>query len=362
VYDLLIRDGTVVSSEGRVVADVAVLDGCIAYVGPRPPRGAREEVSAIGRFVLPGAVELGARFEDGASGGWAGGTALAAAAGVTSVVHVPWGPDPVVDVDSADRRAQRARQSACDWATWVDAASREASACGGHHVAGSLAMRSPPEGPRGTVVMALDDAGAIEQLADAASGLVHLLGLTGADAVTAAGRWRAVGDVTVGVALHALIFADDDPPVGATAATGSSDADRRTLWAAIRRGQVDAVSSHVGPSLAGPFGGHRLLAALLAVARQGRITYERVVALCCEGPARVIGAPHKGVIRPGADADLVLWREGPNRRVAKAADAWSGREVAAPPDLVYVRGRLVARSGAPSNAAGAGRPLGGPRA
>src|SRR4051794_11797901 len=56
VYDLITRAATIVPPAPRLVADVAILDGRIAYVGPRPPRPGREEISAIGKFLMPGVI------------------------------------------------------------------------------------------------------------------------------------------------------------------------------------------------------------------------------------------------------------------------------------------------------------------
>ena len=40
----------------------------------------------------------------------------------------------------------------------------------------------------------------------------------------------------------------------------------------------------------------------------GEITLERWVETCCTTPARMFGLyPQKGVIAPGADADIVVW-------------------------------------------------------
>jgi len=50
-----------------------------------------------------------------------------------------------------------------------------------------------------------------------------------------------------------------------------------------------------------------MLPLLLTQVNAGRLTLEHLVALTSENPARVFGLyPHKGVIRPGSDADFVL--------------------------------------------------------
>jgi dihydropyrimidinase len=77
------------------------------------------------------------------------------------------------------------------------------------------------------------------------------------------------------------------------------------------------------------------------------------VRLCAEAPARTFGLwPAKGNLRPGADADVVVWN--PARRQSLAAGAlhmavdhspYEDVTVAGWPDLVLARGDVVARDG-----------------
>ena len=55
-FDLLIRNGTVVTASGTQRADVAVLDGRIAAVGSGLA-GARREIDASGKLVMPGGID-----------------------------------------------------------------------------------------------------------------------------------------------------------------------------------------------------------------------------------------------------------------------------------------------------------------
>ena len=57
MYDLIIRDATIISSSGRLVADIGVEDGKIAYIGSNPAGSAKEETQGIGRFVMPGVID-----------------------------------------------------------------------------------------------------------------------------------------------------------------------------------------------------------------------------------------------------------------------------------------------------------------
>jgi dihydropyrimidinase len=86
----------------------------------------------------------------------------------------------------------------------------------------------------------------------------------------------------------------------------------------------------------------------------GRIGAADWVRLCAEAPARVFGLwPAKGNLRPGADADVVVWN--PTRRQSLAASAlhmavdhspYEDVTVAGWPELVIARGDVVARDGA----------------
>jgi dihydropyrimidinase len=87
--------------------------------------------------------------------------------------------------------------------------------------------------------------------------------------------------------------------------------------------------------------------------RAGRITVADWVRLCAEAPASTFGLfPRKGCLRPGADADIVVWD--PERPQPLDANAlhmrtdhspYGGRVVRGWPQLVLSRGRVVARDG-----------------
>lgn len=105
------------------------------------------------------------------------------------------------------------------------------------------------------------------------------------------------------------------------------------------------------------------LALVWAGVRTGRITVSDWVRLCAEAPARTFGLwPRKGSLRPGADADVVVWD--PDRSQRLDADALHMRTDHSPyegtvatgwPSLVLSRGRVVARDGVFVGEPGAGR-------
>lgn len=93
------------------------------------------------------------------------------------------------------------------------------------------------------------------------------------------------------------------------------------LWAALRDGTIDLVSTDHAPHLkeekepgwtdgwkahTGTPSVQFYLSLLLDAAHHGRVSLERVVELTATAPARLFDLGHKGRLEPGADADLVI--------------------------------------------------------
>lgn len=382
LYDLILRDATIVTSAGREVADVAIKNDKIAYVGARPPRRAREEIKAIGKFLMPGVIDTAVQFAPTKDMSiWAGESAAAATGGVTTVVCLPGGEQPVVDSTSASKRIKAINgHSHCHFALWggaghdnapaLQAAARKglivgALACIGKDtgevvldpeeldkhigIEGVLGVRSSNEDPDSQVI---DSARKRER------GL-HIVHLSTAKELHLLDPVRGDLPVTAGVTAHHLFLSQEGlngrasdiattPPV-------RPEHDRRTLWTAMKRGRLDCVASDHHPTRPGEVGipGSELLFPLmLSAVKYGRLSLELLVSLCSEAPARIFGLENKGRIERGADADMVLFSEGDLTRVAEgellSAAGWSpysDREAATKPDLVIIGGRIVAQRG-----------------
>jgi dihydropyrimidinase len=85
---------------------------------------------------------------------------------------------------------------------------------------------------------------------------------------------------------------------------------------------------------------------------RGRLSLERLVRVLCENPARIFGLyPKKGTLRPGSDADLVIFDPLAKARIERGTQhsrasytAYEGLNVAGAPVLTMQRGKvLVAR-------------------
>lgn len=195
MYDLIIRDATIIRSTGRVVADIAVEDGRIAHVGHNPAGPAKEEIQGIGRFVLPGVIDSQVRFRapGGATGrDLASGSRAAVASGVTTVLELPDG-DPSIHTadDVAALHAAAAEHAVCNVGAWAGVTQDNAAEVAALVAAGAVAplvRLDAAEGPG-----ALDDATFRAVLA-AAPGIVGVHAEDAARLAKGRRKWEAVED------------------------------------------------------------------------------------------------------------------------------------------------------------------------
>lgn len=151
-----------------------------------------------------------------------------------------------------------------------------------------------------------------------------------------------------------------------------SQEDVEKLWSYVLDGTVDYIGSDHAPFLkeekekcaedifTAPSGfvGVDLRLPLLineAVVGDRGLTLERVVELCCENPAKAFNIyPQKGVIQPGADADLAIfnteektivdWKDNysGSKEIARVYDGW---ELACKMEYTILRGKVVMKDG-----------------
>jgi dihydroorotase len=380
LYDLILRDATIVTSTGRLVADIAIRDGEIVYVGPRPRRAGRQDISAIGKFAMPGVIDTGGLFDgDGGNTAWEHETKAAVSGGITTVIGMPYGSKPIVDSKSAIARAKKMKKhSWCNYGFWVDGdvASTdtvrevldEGNAFGvvinltQDNEAEAAARLTELVGVDGVLAVRLGrtsrDAGGINAVLAVArehNRHIHIAHLSTADELSALDPVLGELPVSCSVTPYHLFLSTDHSNPGVSLPPVRPEQDRRTLWTALRRGRVACMASdhHTSPA-EGPGipGAEFLFPLLLSAVRHGRLSLEGLVALTSEGPAALLGLPKKGRIEKGADADIVLFSEGELTKVRPASvlsgAGWSpylGRESAPKPELVIVNGRIASRKG-----------------
>ena len=132
--------------------------------------------------------------------------------------------------------------------------------------------------------------------------------------------------VSAEVTPHNLLLVAEETlrrgPIAKVVPPLRSPADLASVQAALREGVIDLVATDHAPHLPeekalgeenlakapGGFPGvQTLLPLMLGLVEQKVIDYPRLVAACCEAPARLFGLfPAKGALRPGSDADLVV--------------------------------------------------------
>ena len=122
MYELIIRDATIVSASGRRVADIAIEGNKIAYVGGKAAGPARKEIDAIGRFVMPGVIDAHVHFRDPGDGrreDWGTGSRAGVSGGVTTVLDMPDTTPPTTDAASLKTKlAHAAKMSVANFGVW----------------------------------------------------------------------------------------------------------------------------------------------------------------------------------------------------------------------------------------------------
>ncbi len=212
---------------------------------------------------------------------------------------------------------------------------------------------------------------------------VHICHASNPEAVrlVAAARKRGVM-ATVEVTPHHLAFTDADlsrrPHALKCLPPFRNAACREGLWEALGAGAIDMLASDHSPSapaekdsslsLWDAWGGiNSIQAGFLYLYSEGvcqrRLPLARFVQLTAANPARLAGLyPAKGVLRPGADADIVvldprgswLWTEDNwlTRHKNTPFLGWSGKGAV---DTVLVRGEIVSSGGEIRALPGSGR-------
>jgi len=122
-FDVLVRGGQVVGPAGVARADIAILDGLIAEIGPDLAGDAGIEIDAGGLHVFPGVVDPHVHLNDPGrteSEGFPTGTAAFAAGGGTCLFDMPLNASPpTVDGASFDLKLDAARGRALvDFCLW----------------------------------------------------------------------------------------------------------------------------------------------------------------------------------------------------------------------------------------------------
>ncbi len=234
-----------------------------------------------------------------------------------------------------------------------------------------LEAACPPEGEAEAVHRAI----ALAQIAGSRLLVFHLSCAESADEVAQAkARGQEVaGEVTShGLVLeHSALQNDDRRAQSLAVRPPIRGAEQRAaLWAALAAGTIDIVSSDHCPRVpdewSHPAGVSGIEARLSLVHHfgvgAGLIDRSRWVDACCTRAARIHGLTRKGDLRPGHDADVVLFD--PEREITLSAGAlhsalpfssYEGITLRGFPVTTISRGEVIVENGAFVGAPGRGR-------
>ncbi|WP_459194473.1 dihydroorotase [Halosimplex sp. J119] len=425
---MLFRNATLADGRRRDVrvsdeTIAAVGEGVDAREGERV-------VDATGKRLLPGMIDAHVHFRepgDSHKETWATGSRSAAAGGVTTVVDQPNTSPPTVDGAAFDEKVGLAADSLVDFginggvnADWDPDSllERDVFALGEVFLAdstGNMGIEEPlfvdalaeADARDVTVTVHAEDAGlfnisakerddadawsayrtaraeaaAIRRACEVAidrNTRIHVAHTSTPEGIDAA----ADAGMTCEVTPHHMYLSRNDlrelgthgrmnPPL-------RREKRRQRVYDRVVEGQVDMVATDHAPHTAeekdadiweapsGVPGVETALPLLLADARTGDLTYERVRDLTAANPAEVFDLPHKGRVAEGMDADLVLVDPGKTHpiradRLHTKCDwtPFEGREGVFP-ELTLVRGTVVYERDADDRPGGQSESFGDP--
>ena len=123
MYDLILKNGTLVSHAGTAICDIAVRDGTIAALGSFDETRAGESLDCTGLHILPGVIDTQVHLRE--PGGehkedLETGSRAAVMGGVTAVFEMPnTSPLTITATALADKVARAVNRMYCDFAFYI---------------------------------------------------------------------------------------------------------------------------------------------------------------------------------------------------------------------------------------------------
>ena len=440
-HDILIRGGTLVSAQGRTVADLAIRGERIAAIlAPGTEATAERVIDATGKHLLPGAIDVHSHHREPGfthKEDIVTATSACAAGGVTTSFAMP-NVDP--PPNSAERLAAMMElydaRAIIDWninpagtapeniaemATMgiaafkvfmvVDTGRSYPHMPGiGVHDHGKLLEIFETVAPTGVRLMVhphdqelmdhierkywdrgerdfrayakayaaydgiiWDTAAALLLRLQLATGTpLHLLHTQTTGVVEQIRRAKSLGqDVSAEINPWAVMLGNDWANIERLGSYALSywvpEENTEPLWAALRDGTIDVVSTDHGPHTreekepgwtdgwkahTGTPSAQFYVPLLLDAARRGHLSLERVVGATAADPARIFGLAHKGRIAVGMDADIAIvdleheWQITDDVVLSKIGwTPYAGRTITGAIDRTLVRGAVVYEDG-----------------
>src|SRR5690349_14158370 len=96
-YDLILRNGTVVTATAIQQADIGIVDGRFAAIEPQLSGTGKAEIDAQGLHIFPGVIDAHVHFNEPGRTEWEGfatGSRALAAGGSTTFFEMPLNANP----------------------------------------------------------------------------------------------------------------------------------------------------------------------------------------------------------------------------------------------------------------------------
>lgn len=432
--DLLIKNGTIVTTEKSFKADLLIDKGKIVNIGEDLKEQANQVIEASGKLVLPGAIDVNTHLSMPSGGaisadGYLAGTRAAACGGVTTLFDTAIQRKGRGIIETVLQRKKMCEKEAC-----VDYAFH----CGITDLNKGTLLKEIEAAVQWGITsfncfltykiegMQIDDASFLKVLVQAkkvgalisvhaensalieknvaqfikegrTSAWYHYLSRpekVETEAVKRALHWARtvrsplyLAHISAKESLEAALVAKkegmsvfietcpqylaytcevykrEDARRFVCSPTIKDENSQKALWKGIQEGGIDVMATNHCPFQSyekdwgkedftkipnGLSGVEILYPYMLDAANKGRISFNRVVAMCATNPARIFGCINKGSIEIGKDADLVIYN--PKEYFEVKADnmhsdsdhtIWEGTTFKGYPEQTYVRGKLV---------------------
>ena len=374
-FDLVIKNGTVVTASDMFSADLGVKDGKIAAIAENIEADAEEVFDAAGKLVLPGALDVHTHLAMPFGGtissdSYLSGTRAAACGGVTTVFDYP-----VQHTGETIRGVIAEKKAVLEKEACVDFASH-------------------------CCITDLSDGAIIEEMEEAVKeGITSFKcflvykkeGWMVSDGTLAKLMLRAK-ELGAMINVHAEnpdlidMYTEQFLKEGKTSAWYhymsrpefvEAEADKRAvhwskhldapLWKAIKNGSIDTVATDHCPFQSyekdwgrddftkipnGCSGIENLYPYMLDAANSGKISFSRAVELCSTNPAKIFGCDQKGSIAVGKDADIVIYDKDKDFTISVDTmhsdcdhTIWEGKKLHGYPVRTFLRGNVVYADG-----------------
>jgi len=324
------------------IKNILIKNGKISKITNKEPK-AEKIIDAKSNFVLPGMIDCHVHFREPGlthKEDFLTGSMAAAKGGVTTVLDMPNTLPPTVTIQALEQKRRLAAKSIVNYGLIFGATMDNISdikkakniaavklymdyTTGDLKVDDFEAICEIFKASKLTVVHAEDEnvKNAVDILIKSKiKNRLHVAHVSSQKELNYAKSNKIKNQISVEVSPHHLFMNEKDlQSLGAFAEMKprlKTEQDQKALWLGIKDGVVDIIASDHAPHLKEekeqanyPFGVpgvETTLPLLLDAFNNSKITFPKIIELCCENPAKIFKIKNKGFLKEGYAADLVI--------------------------------------------------------